>query len=83
MFKGDEWTGLIKVHQVLEMTGCLSEDQYTILKLNCLLTVNQLIDLSKLMQSVVTPDLLLTASENNQLLIKKKRQSEHTLAQTK
>ena len=55
------------------MTGCLSEDQYTILKLKYLLTVNQLMDLSKLMQSIVTPDLLLAASENNQLLIKKKK----------
>jgi hypothetical protein len=69
MFKGDEWTGLIKVHQVLEMTGCLGEDQYTILKL----TVKQLMDLSKLMQSIVTPYLLLTASENSQLLIKKEK----------
>jgi hypothetical protein len=68
MFKGDEWTGLIKVHQVLEMTGCLTEDKYTILKLKCLLTVKQLMDLGKLMHQIVTPDLLLIAGEDNQLL---------------
>ena len=43
--KGDEWTGLIKVNQVLQMISCLSEGQYTILKLKPLLTVNQLMDL--------------------------------------
>jgi hypothetical protein len=68
MVKGDEWTGLIMVYQVLETAGCLSEGQYTILKLKCLLTENQLMDLSKLMQSTVIPYLLLTASEDNQLL---------------
>jgi hypothetical protein len=53
MFKGDEWTGLIKVHQVLQTTACLSEGQYTVLKLKRLLTVNRLKDLSELMRSIV------------------------------
>jgi hypothetical protein len=68
MVKGDEWTGLINVHQVLEMTSCLTEGHYTILKLKRLLTVNRLMDLSTLMQSFVTSYLLLIASEDNQLL---------------
>jgi hypothetical protein len=96
MDKGDEWTGLIKVHQVLQKTSCLIEGQYIVLKLKRLLTlnlltttivappsnaskwqmrfnsafkglqVNQFMDLSKLMQSTVTPQLLLTACEGNQ-----------------
>jgi hypothetical protein len=32
MDKGDEWTGLIKVYQVLQKTGCVSEGQYAVLK---------------------------------------------------
>ena len=66
--KGDEWTGLIKVYQVLQKTGCLIEGQYTILKLKRLLKVNHSMDLSKLMQSAVTPRLLLIACEDNHLL---------------
>jgi len=68
MVDGDEWTGLIKVYQVLQETGCLSEGQYTVLKLKRLLTLNQLMDFSKLMQSTATPHLLLMACEDNQLL---------------
>jgi len=73
MGKGDEWTGIIKVHQSLETIGCLTEGHYTILKLECLLMVNQLIDLSKLMHSIVTPYLLLIASENTKLWTKKRK----------
>ena len=68
MVKGDEWTGLMKVNQVLQTTGCLSEGQYTTLKLEHLLTVNQLMDLGNLTHSIVTPYLLLIASEDNKLL---------------
>ena len=68
MVKGNEWTGLIKVHQVLQKTGCLIKDQYTVLKLGLLLTLSQLMDVSKLMQSIVTPYLLLIACEDNQQL---------------
>jgi hypothetical protein len=68
MFDGNEWTGIIKVYQVLQKNGCLSEGQYTILKLKHLLPVNQFMDLSKMMQSAVTSHLLLIACEDNQLL---------------
>jgi hypothetical protein len=64
MVEGDAWTGLIKIYQVLQTTGCLSEGQYTILKLKHLLTVNKLMDL----HSILTPYLLLIVSEDNQLL---------------
>jgi len=64
----DEWSGLIKVYQVLEKTGCLSEGQYTVLKLKRLLAMNHLIDLSTLMLSTETSHLILMACEDNQLL---------------
>jgi hypothetical protein len=66
MVKGDEWTGLIKEYQVLQMASCLIEGQYTVLKLERLLTSNQSMDLSKLMQSSVTPYHILIACEDNQ-----------------
>jgi len=62
---GDEWTGLIKVYQVLQKNGCLIEGQYTILKLNSSLSIEQLMDFSKMMQSTVTSHLLLMACEDN------------------
>ena len=64
--KGDEWTGLIKIYKVLQKTDCLTEGQYTVMKLKRLLKVNQLMDISKLMQSTVTPHLLLMACDDNQ-----------------
>ena len=68
IIEGEEWTGLIKVYQVLQKTGCLSEYQYTVLKLKRLLKVNQLMDLSALMQSIETQYLLLLACEDNNQL---------------
>ena len=68
MVRGDEWTGLIKVYQVLQKTGRVIEGQYFVLNLERLLTLSQLMDLSKLMQSTVTPHLLLMACEENQQL---------------
>jgi len=68
MVDADEWTGLIKVYQVLQKNGCLNEDQYTILKLKRLLAVNQSMGLSKMIQSTATSHLLLIACEDNQLL---------------
>jgi isochorismate synthase EntC len=68
MVDGDEWTGLIKVYQILQNTGCLSEDQYTVMKLKRLLTVNHFMNFSTLMLSTVTPHLLLMACDTNQLL---------------
>jgi len=68
MVDGDEWIGLIKVHQVLQKTGCLIESQYTVLTRDRLLTVNMLMDFSTLMQSTVTPHILLMACDTNQML---------------
>jgi len=78
----DEWTGLIKVYQVLQNNGYLIEGQYTILKLEHLLTLNQLMDLSTLMQSTVTPYLLLMACEDNQNLVEEKKDVIRTLFDT-
>jgi len=82
MVEGEEWTGLIKVHQALQKAGCLTEGQYTVLKLKRLLSLNQLMDLSKLMQSTVTPYLLLIACEDNQLLDEKTKDVIRTLFDT-
>jgi len=82
MIKGDEWTGLIKVYQLLQKIGCLIEGQYTILKLKRLLKVNQMMDLSKLMLSSVTPYLLLMACEDNELLDEETEEVIRTLFDT-
>jgi hypothetical protein len=64
----DEWSGLMKVYQVLQKTGCLSKGQYTVLKLKRLLAVNRLMEISTLMLSIETSHLILMACEDNQLL---------------
>ena len=64
----DEWSGLIKVYQVLEKTNCLREGQYTVLKLKRLLSMNHLMDFSTVMLSTETSHLILMACEDNQLL---------------
>ena len=72
MVDGDAWTGLIKVYQVLEkspsMFDRLSEGHYTILTLEELLVVNQLVNLDTLLQSTTAPHLLMMSCETNQLL---------------
>jgi len=68
MVGGDEWTGLIKVHLVLQETNCLMEGQYTVLKLERLLTLNMLMDFRTLMLSIKAPYLILVACEGSQLL---------------
>ena len=68
MVKGDDWTGLIKVHQSLKRAGCLSEGQYTVLKLERFLTLNRMMDFRKVMLSTVTPHLLLMACKEIQTL---------------
>ena len=68
MVDGDEWTGLIKVYQVLQKTNCLTEGQYTVLTLKRFLTLNHFMDLNPLLLSVGTTYLLLMACDNNQLL---------------
>jgi len=82
MVKGDEWTGLIKIYQVLQKTGGLIEGRYTVLKLKRLLGVNKLMDLSKLMHSTVTPHLLLIACEDKQQLDKETKYVIRTLFDT-
>ena len=67
MVDGDEWTGLIKVYQALQKTNCLIEGQYTILKLERLLTLNKLMDFVTLMLSIKTPNIILVACGANQL----------------
>jgi hypothetical protein len=79
MFTG---TGLIKLYSVLQKTGCLSEGCYTVLKLERLLTLNQLMDLSKLMQSPVTPYLLLIVCEDKEQLDEETRDISRTLFDT-
>ena len=68
MVDGDEWTGLIKLYQVLLKTSCMIEGQYTVLKLEHFLKLNQFMELNRVMQSTVTPHLLLIACEDNQQL---------------
>jgi len=82
MVKGDEWTGLIRLYQVLQKSGYLNEVQYTILKLECLLTLNHFMELSTLMQSTVTPYLLLIACEDNQQLDEETKDVIRTLFDT-
>jgi hypothetical protein len=79
---GDEWTGLIMVHQVLQQNNCLCEGQYIVLTLKCLLTVNQLMDLNTLMLSIKTPCLLLMACENSHLLNGEEEEMLRTLFNT-
>jgi hypothetical protein len=80
--KGDVWTGLIKVYQVLKKNNYLIEGQYTLLKLQRLLTVNQLMNLSKLMQSTVVSHVLLVACEDNQMLDEETKDEIRTLVDT-
>jgi hypothetical protein len=63
MAKGDEWTGLIKVYQVLQNTGCLIEGQYTVLKLESLLTLNKWLDFRTLRLPSEASYLMLVACE--------------------
>jgi hypothetical protein len=68
----DAWTGLIKVHQVLEntlsMTDRLREGHYTVLALEHLLLVDGRFSLNTLLQSTTTLQLLKISCETNQLL---------------
>jgi ankyrin repeat protein len=71
MVDGEAWTGLIKVYQVVQMTPCvtdfLSEGHYTVLTLQNLLLVNQMVNLNTLMESTTTPHLLMMSCESSQL----------------
>jgi hypothetical protein len=58
----------MKVYQVLGKNDCLSEGHYTILALQHLLLVNQLVNLNTLLQSTTTPHLLMTSCDTKQLL---------------
>jgi hypothetical protein len=64
----DGWTGLIKVYQVLQNSGCLREGQHTVMELERLLKLNQLMDFSKLMLSTKAPHLILMARKDSEKL---------------
>ena len=70
MNDGDAWTGITKVYRVLQntssMPSCFSEGNYTILELERLLTVNQMINLNALLASMETSHLLMIACGTNQ-----------------
>jgi hypothetical protein len=70
MVDGDAWTGLTKVYSALQNTSCTSsycsEGHYTILDLERLLTVIQIINLNALLASMETPHLLMIACGTNQ-----------------
>ena len=63
----DEWSGLIKVYQVLKKNGYLSEVQYTVLTLKRMLAMNHLMDAGELMMSTETSHVILMACEYSQL----------------
>jgi hypothetical protein len=70
MVDGDAWTGLIKVYQLLEktpsMTDQITGSHYTVLILEHLLHVNQLVSLNTLMESITAPHLLMMPCETKQ-----------------
>jgi hypothetical protein len=72
MVDGDGWTGIIKVHQLLEntpsITDRLSEGHYTILTLEHLLLVDGRFSLNTLLQSTTAPHMLMMLCDTNQLL---------------
>jgi hypothetical protein len=49
------------------MTDCLSEGHYTVLTLQHLLLINQLVNLITLLVSTIAPLLLMMSCETNQL----------------
>ena len=86
MVDGDAWTGLIKVHQVLEntlsMIDLLSEIHYTILMLEHLLLVDGSFSVNTLLQSTTAPHLLMVLCETNQLLNVENKQIHKSLFNT-
>jgi len=82
MIDGDEWTGLIKVYQLLQQNKCLIEDQYTVLKLERFLTLNMLMDFRTIMLSIKTPYQMLVACEPNELLKPETKDMIKTLFET-
>jgi hypothetical protein len=86
MVDGDAWTGLIKVYQVLQktpsMTDFRSEGHYTILTLEHLLLVNQMVNLNALMESTATPHLLMMSCKTNELSKDETKQTVVTLFNT-
>ena len=70
MTAGDAWTGITKVYQVLQNTNCCpnysSEGHYTILDLETLQTVSQMINLKSLVTEKDEPHLLMIACGTDQ-----------------
>jgi len=82
MVDGKEWPGLMKVYQVLQKTDCLIEVQYTLLKLERLLSLNMLMDFRTLMLSIKAPYPILVACEANQLLMAETKDMIRTVFET-
>jgi hypothetical protein len=82
MVDSDEWTGLIKVYQVLKKSNFLTEGRYTALALERLLSLNMLMAFRTLMQSVKEPYLILVACEASQLLKAETKDMIRTLFET-
>ena len=70
MADGDAWRGMTMVYRVLHNTTCTpsysSEDHYTIVELERLLTVNRIINLNPLLSSIETPHLLMIVCKTTQ-----------------
>jgi len=70
MNDGDTWRGLTEVYLVLKHTSCtpnyFGKDCHTILELERLLTVNRMIKIKALLESMEKPHLLMIACGNNQ-----------------
>ena len=78
----DAWAGLIKVYQVLEKTGRLSEGNYTVLNLEHLLLVNQIVNLNTSLESTRSPHLLIMMCETKYLFNDERRQILRSLFNT-
>jgi hypothetical protein len=70
--RGNVWTGLINIFQVLEktpsMTNCRSESHYTLMTLEHLLVVNNNENFHTLLQLTTTPQLFMMWCDINELI---------------
>ena len=66
----DAWSGITKVYWVLKKTSCtpeyFSEGNYNTLEIKGLVTVNRMINVKELLESIQTPYLLMIACGNCQ-----------------
>ena len=70
MTDADAWSGITKVYWVLKKTSCTpeycSEGNYNILEIKGLITVNRMINVKELLESIQTPYLLMITCGNSQ-----------------